>query len=52
MQLGEEDLRKMVDIAQPNFVMFYQRFGSLGIWGFNDGSFQARTLTFLLISTL
>ena len=42
MQLGEEDLRGM-DIAQPNFVVFYQRLGNLGIWGFDDGSFQVST---------
>ncbi|KAF2013400.1 hypothetical protein BU24DRAFT_464186 [Aaosphaeria arxii CBS 175.79] len=27
--------------ASPNFVKFYQRLGSVGIWGFDDGSFQA-----------
>jgi hypothetical protein len=51
LQLDEEDLRRK-DIAQPNFVKFYQRFGNLAIWGFDDGSFQVSTLTFLLISTL
>ncbi|KAF1949435.1 hypothetical protein CC80DRAFT_529420 [Byssothecium circinans] len=39
MQLGEEDLRRR-DIDRPNFVKFYQRLGNLGMWGFEDGSFQ------------
>ncbi|KAF2634948.1 hypothetical protein P280DRAFT_502182 [Massarina eburnea CBS 473.64] len=39
MQLGEEDLRR-ADGDRPNFVRFYQRLGNLGIWGFDDGSFQ------------
>ncbi|CAI6331490.1 unnamed protein product [Periconia digitata] len=39
MQLGEEDMR-VRDIERPNFVRFYQRLGNLGIWGFDDGSFQ------------
>lgn len=43
MQLGDEDLR-VRDIERPNFVKFYQRLGNLGIWGFDDGSFQVGIL--------
>jgi len=39
MHVGEEEMQRM-DIDQPNFVRFYQRLGTLGIWGFDDGSFQ------------
>jgi myosin-1 len=39
MQLGDEDWPKK-DVEQPNFVKFYQRLGNVGVWGFDNGSFQ------------
>ncbi|KAF2084035.1 hypothetical protein K490DRAFT_59985 [Saccharata proteae CBS 121410] len=38
--LGQQDTRKMSSTVSPIFVRFYQRLGSVGIWGFSDGSFQ------------
>lgn len=39
MQLGDEDWPK-TEVEQPNFVKFYQRLGNVGVWGFDNGSFQ------------
>ncbi|PSN63452.1 hypothetical protein BS50DRAFT_679717 [Corynespora cassiicola Philippines] len=39
-QLGNEEWRRPQDPEQKNFVKFYQRLGNVGIWGFDDGSFQ------------
>lgn len=41
MQLGDEEWPRK-GTEQPNFVKFYQRLGNVGIWGFDDGSFQVR----------
>jgi myosin-1 len=43
MQLGDDDWPKK-DAEQPSFVKFYQRLGNVGIWGFDNGSFQVRTI--------
>ncbi len=40
LQLGDEDWPKKDDAERPNFVKFYQRLGNVGIWNFDDGSFQ------------
>ncbi|KAF2132524.1 hypothetical protein P153DRAFT_373261 [Dothidotthia symphoricarpi CBS 119687] len=37
---GDEELPFKKDAKQGNFVKFYQRLGNVGIWGFDDGSFQ------------
>lgn len=42
----EKPLRKD---PRVNFVRFYQRLGNVGIWGFDDGSFQVSTV-FAIIS--
>lgn len=44
---GDEE-KPMRKDPRVNFVRFYQRLGNVGIWGFDDGSFQVRlsTLTF------
>ncbi|KAF2869396.1 P-loop containing nucleoside triphosphate hydrolase protein [Massariosphaeria phaeospora] len=39
-QLGGEDLPTPKESSQINFVKFYQRLGNVGVWGFDDGSFQ------------
>lgn len=44
-QLGQAEGRPSSDgsITRPTiFVRFYQRLGSVGVWGFSDGSFQVR----------
>jgi myosin-1 len=45
MQLGDEDWPKK-DAERSNFVKFYQRLGNVGIWGFDNGSFQVCTAIF------
>lgn len=40
---GDEE-RPMRKDSRVNFVKFYQRLGNVGIWGFDDGSFQVRPL--------
>jgi myosin-1 len=40
--LGTEADRVPKTVPQSSFVRFYQRLGSVGIWGFSDGSFQVR----------
>ena len=37
---GDEELVVKEGPKQSNFVKFYQRLGNVGIWGFDDGSFQ------------
>ncbi|KAJ8117286.1 hypothetical protein OPT61_g1498 [Boeremia exigua] len=37
---GDEELAVKEGPRQSNFVKFYQRLGNVGIWGFDDGSFQ------------
>ena len=37
---GDEELAVKEGPKQSNFVKFYQRLGNVGIWGFDDGSFQ------------
>jgi myosin-1 len=44
MQLGDEDWPKK-DTERSNFVKFYQRLGNVGIWGFDNGSFQVCILS-------
>lgn len=39
-ELGDENWPE-TDGERPNFVKFYQRLGNFGIWGFDDGCFQA-----------
>lgn len=39
---GDEELVVKEGPKQSNFVKFYQRLGNVGIWGFDDGSFQVR----------
>jgi myosin-1 len=39
---GDEELPPKEGPQRTNFVKFYQRLGNLGIWGFDDGSFQVR----------
>jgi myosin-1 len=50
MQLGEDDLR-VKSMERPNFVKFYQRLGNLGIWAFDDGSFQVGTSFYFVAAT-
>lgn len=38
--IGEEDAPVRKDSQRVNFVKFYQRLGNVGVWGFEDGSFQ------------
>ena len=39
---GDEE-KPMRKDPRINFVKFYQRLGNVGIWGFDDGSFQVRS---------
>lgn len=41
---GDEELVVKEGPKQSNFVKFYQRLGNVGIWGFDDGSFQVCSL--------
>lgn len=43
MQLGDEDWPKK-DVERSNFVKFYQRLGNVGVWGFDNGSFQVNII--------
>jgi myosin-1 len=38
--IGEDDAPFRKDPTRVNFVKFYQRLGNVGVWGFDDGSFQ------------
>ncbi|KAH3909066.1 serine/threonine-protein kinase [Parastagonospora nodorum] len=38
--ISDEDAPYRRDPNRANFVKFYQRLGSVGIWGFEDGAFQ------------
>lgn len=40
---GDEE-KPMRKDPRVNFVRFYQRLGNVGIWGFDDGSFQVSTV--------
>lgn len=48
---GDEE-KPMRKDPRVNFVKFYQRLGNVGIWGFDDGSFQASTFNAALRAKL
>lgn len=51
MQLGDEDWPKK-ESEQTSFVKFYQRLGNVGIWGFDNGSFQVSTTVKMILKHL
>lgn len=49
---GDEELPFKEDAKRGNFVKFYQRLGNVGIWGFDDGSFQVSIAAGYLVTCL
>ncbi|KAH8725328.1 P-loop containing nucleoside triphosphate hydrolase protein [Phaeosphaeriaceae sp. PMI808] len=38
--IGDDEAPSRKESQRVNFVKFYQRLGNVGVWGFDDGSFQ------------